>query len=99
MRLDRMRALVRGEIARRTQDADQLGSSIQYSDEELDIIINQAIKEFCSEVPLTFDTEEIAITNGVGTVTLNILEILRAEFAGDPVPHVNERSLPEGIPI
>lgn len=99
MLLNKMRALVRGEISRRMQDVNQLANSLQYSDEEIDTIINQAIKEFCTDVHLVFDDESIAITDGVGSTTLDILEILRAEFDGDPISSVNERTLPDGVPV
>lgn len=99
MLLEEMRALVRAEISRRTKNDANLANSLDYSDDELNILINQMVKEFCMEAPLSFDTEEITITDGLGTVTLDIKEINRVEIDDEPAYSVNPRVHEENMPL
>lgn len=85
MNLKTMRSHIRAKLMRVQRDVSQLGPQSEWTDAELNAIINQAYRQFLMDTEVLRDTSDVTFTAGKGTMPDGVIEIKRIEIDGDPI--------------
>lgn len=93
-----IRSHVRANLVRLFRDVnEQIG--VQYTDAEINDLINEASRQFLLETELLQGSELVTVTSGVGNISGNVIRVSRVEIDDEPVDWLNTLNFPEELPI
>jgi len=93
-----IRSQLRSFLLRLRNDTSQLGSNQEFTDGELNNFIEEASKLFCAETGILEGTEDVVVSNGVGTITGSVISVKRIEVNKKPANWIYKDAFDEDWP-